>query len=150
VQSDRDLLIISNARSKPLDPSLPPTDGIPTTAKMGIDATIPENVPRERYQRIVYFNEGKVRLEDYMGQTTGPSKARKEAVGDDNLEALAGKVLKVLSRSHRFFAELLELFPGEDYGKIARAIGLLNRKDKITQDGEGKYQLRGEGLRQTR
>ena len=141
VQADRDVLIISNARSKPLDPSLPPTEGIPTTAKMGIDATIPENVPGERYKRIVYFNEGKVRLKDYVGQTTGPSKAKKEDVGDDNVESLAGRVLRELSKSHRFFAEFLELFPGEDYGKIARAIGLLNGKDKITQDGEGKYQL---------
>ncbi|MEE9521274.1 MAG: UbiD family decarboxylase, partial [candidate division NC10 bacterium] len=67
-QADRDVVILSNARSKPLDPSLPSTDGIPTTAKMGIDATIPENVPRERYQRIVYFNQGEVRLEDYVGE----------------------------------------------------------------------------------
>ncbi len=58
-------MILSNARSKPLDPSLPPTEGIPTTAKMGIDATIPEDVPQERYQRIVYFNQEKVSLESY-------------------------------------------------------------------------------------
>ena len=39
VQADRDVLIVSNARSKPLDPSLPPTPGrIPTTAKMGIES----------------------------------------------------------------------------------------------------------------
>ena len=41
VQADRDVLIISNARSKPLDPSLRIEPGkVPTTAKMGIDATI--------------------------------------------------------------------------------------------------------------
>src|SRR6476646_867204 len=66
VQADRDVVIVPNARSKPLDPSLPPTtEKIPTTAKMGIDATIPENVPRNRYNRIVYFNQGKVNLKDY-------------------------------------------------------------------------------------
>src|SRR5919197_325975 len=65
VQADRDVVIVANARSKPLDPSLSPTNGIPTTAKMGIDATIPENVPGERYKRIVYVNEGKAQLKDY-------------------------------------------------------------------------------------
>ena len=62
VQADRDVVIVSNARSKPLDPSLPlPIHGkVPTTAKMGIDATIPENIPADRYKRIVYFNQDKV------------------------------------------------------------------------------------------
>ena len=54
VQADRDITILSDARSKPLDPSLPLSDGIPTTAKCGIDATIPEGVPKARYQRIAY------------------------------------------------------------------------------------------------
>jgi hypothetical protein len=34
---------------------------------MGIDATIPENVPASRYNRIVYFNQGKVELKNYLG-----------------------------------------------------------------------------------
>lgn len=150
VQADRDAVIISNARSKPLDPSLPPTDGIPTTAKMGIDATIPENVPRERYRRIVYFNQGKVRLEDYLGPAEGRGRDSRKVVGDHGPEALAEKILKELSKSHRFFAEFLELFPGEEFGRIARAIGWLNEKERITQDGEGRYQLRGGRLSQTR
>lgn len=56
----------------------------------------------------------------------------------------AEKIVKALSRSHRFFAEILELFASEDYGRIARAIGLLNQKAKITQDGKGKYQPRSD------
>ena len=145
VQADRDVLIVSNARSKPLDPSLAPTDGIPTTAKMGIDATIPENVPRERYKRIVYFNEKKVQLKDYLGSATKTIPAdRKADAAEGSLEELAEKILKTLAKSHRFFAEILELFPGEGYGRIARVIGWLNQKDKIAQDGEGKYQVKGE------
>lgn len=148
VQADRDVLIVSNARSKPLDPSLPPTEGIPTTAKLGIDATIPENVPRERYNRIVYFNAGKVHLKDYLGRTAEEQGRRaeggtqEEAAESAQVELLARKVFEALSRSHRFFAEILELFRAEPYGRVARAIGLLQEKDKITQDREGKYQLR--------
>ena len=140
VQADRDVVIISNARSKPLDPSLPPTDGLPTTAKMGIDATIPENVPRNRYQRIVYFNEGKIQLKDYIDDVTRPINKVKKGV-DNKPDVLGRQILKVLSKSNRFFAELLDLFPDEKYGRIARAIGWLNEKDRITQDTEGKYQL---------
>jgi 2,5-furandicarboxylate decarboxylase 1 len=42
VQGDRDLIIIAEARAKPLDPSLSPTPHgvVPTGAKVGVDATI--------------------------------------------------------------------------------------------------------------
>src|SRR5262249_39857997 len=68
VQADRDVLIVSDARSKPRAPSLPPGPGrIPTTAKCGVDATIPEDVPRERYERIAYAYADRVRLADVLG-----------------------------------------------------------------------------------
>jgi 2,5-furandicarboxylate decarboxylase 1 len=141
VQADRDVLIVPNARSKPLDPSLPPAvDGkIPTTAKMGIDATIPENVPRNRYNRIVYFNQNRVQLNDFAGagqervKTFKPKKT--EPAG-----FVAEKVLAALQQSHHFFAGLLELFPEADYREIASAVGELQSAGKICQDGEGKYQ----------
>ena len=143
VQADRDVLIISNARSKPLDPSLPPVEGgIPTTAKMGIDATISENVPKYRYQRIIYVNQGKVRLEDYLGEKKSPGPQRKEDVNRESVEQLSEKVLEALGESHRFFVELLELFPDEGFGRIARVIGLLNEQNKITQGDEGRYRPR--------
>jgi 2,5-furandicarboxylate decarboxylase 1 len=149
VQADRDVIIVPNARSKPLDPSLPPTNGIPTTAKMGIDATIPENVPRERYNRIVYINEGKAQLKDYLGPPKPPvRKARKPA--SRPAEPLADRIVQALSRSHKFYAEILELFRNEEFSDITRAVGALSREGKIAQDAEGKYQLAGDGLSQTR
>ncbi len=142
VQADRDVVVISNARSKPLDPSLPPTNGTPTTAKMGIDATIPENVPRERYRRIVYVNEDNVHLKDYLGESSRRATVTSRARSNSPIESLAEKVFKKISKSHKFFAEILELVPNEEYGEIVRAIGWLNQKDRITQDGEGKYQIK--------
>jgi 2,5-furandicarboxylate decarboxylase 1 len=140
VQADRDVLIVSNARSKPLDPSLPPstTGKIPTTAKMGIDATIPDNVPASRYNRIVYYNQGKVQLKDYLD--SGVKHAAPTESSDT--EAVSEKILSELANSHRFFAELLELFPQTDYRAIATALGALQEQGRINQDGDGKYQMK--------
>jgi 2,5-furandicarboxylate decarboxylase 1 len=144
VQADRDVVIISHARSKPLDPSLPPVDGIPTTAKMGIDATIPENVPRARYQRIAYFNEGKVRLADYLGKTV-PEPAGSKALSDGaRLPVLAQQITDALAQEHRFFAEILDLFPDQAFPAVARSLALLKENRLITQDAMGKYQLKQE------
>jgi 2,5-furandicarboxylate decarboxylase 1 len=141
VQADRDVLIVSNARSKPLDPSLPPstTGKIPTTAKMGIDATIPDNVPASRYNRIIYFNQGKVQLKDYLD-----SEAAKQEISTvpPDTKAVSEKILGELANSHRFFAELLELFPTIAYRSVATALGELHEQGKIIQDGDGKYQIR--------
>ena len=47
VQGDKDVMIVTNARAKPLDPSLPQGAGVvPTGAKVGIDATIPDGIPQ--------------------------------------------------------------------------------------------------------
>ena len=101
-------------------------------------------------QRIVYVNEGKVQLKDYLGplaesarQMVNPSTAR-------DAGSVEQKILDSLSKSHRFFAEILGLFPREDFGAIARAIGELTSAGKITQDSDGKYQPAAEGLSQTR
>ena len=138
------MLIVSNARSKPLDPSLPPLAAgtIPTTAKMGIDATIPENVPASRYNRIVYVNQGKVDLKNYLGAASDGAKAKVEKKVGESLETVSEKILKALGESHRFYADLLELFPKADYRMIATAVGQLHQEGKIVQDGEGKYQVK--------
>jgi len=144
VQADRDVLIVSNARSKPLDPSLPPPAAgkIPTTAKMGIDATIPENVPANRYNRIVYVNQGKVDLKNYLGEVGEPARGRVGARASETVETMSEKILAALDKSHRFFAELFQLFPKADYRTVATAIGQLHQEGKIEQDGEGKYEVR--------
>jgi 2,5-furandicarboxylate decarboxylase 1 len=144
VQADRDVVIVSNARSKPLDPSLPlPQQGkVPTTAKMGIDATIPENIPAERYTRIVYFNQGKVKLNDYIGPAAETTKPKALAKPGDTVDILTEKIITTLGKSHCFFADLLEKFPKADYKTVATAVGQLYEEGKIGQDKDGKFELR--------
>ena len=143
VQADRDVVIVSNARSKPLDPSLPlPIHGkVPTTAKMGIDATIPENIPAERYRRIVYFNQGKVKLDDYIGATEVTGKAKAETNQFETVETLSEKITAALGTSHCFFADLLEKFPKVAYKTVAITVGRLYEDGKIKQDKDGKFEL---------
>ena len=69
VQADQDTLIVPGPRGKYIDPSVRAgalgKGGLPTTAKLGIDATIPEGVPRSHYERLRCFAKDAVRLEDY-------------------------------------------------------------------------------------
>ncbi|MBI4493603.1 MAG: UbiD family decarboxylase [Chloroflexi bacterium] len=71
VQADRDVIIVPGARGKHLDPSVRawelPRDQLPTSARLGIDATIPEGIPRSRYQRLRPAFKDRVRLSDYLG-----------------------------------------------------------------------------------
>src|SRR5688572_13184115 len=144
VQADRDVLIVSNARAKPLDPSLPlPIHGkIPTTAKMGIDATIPENIPAERYKRIVYFNQGKVDLKNYLGPVEDGKKATTAATSAETVDELIEKIVALLEKSHCFFADLLEKLAKAGYKNVANAVARLYEEGKITQDKEGKFELK--------
>src|SRR5919108_3015337 len=145
VQADRDVLIVSNARSKPLDPSLPLTPGrIPTTAKMGIDATIPEDVPRIRYNRIVYFNQDKVKLADYLGDENRPPNRPARVMAAETTESMTEKILEALGQSHRFFPDLLAIFPQSEFKTVSETVGLLHQQGKIMQDNEGKYQIKEE------
>jgi 2,5-furandicarboxylate decarboxylase 1 len=70
VQADKDLVVVTGARGKHVDPSVRAWElgkgGLPTTAKLGIDATIPEGVPKRFYKRIQYFRRNAVKLEDYL------------------------------------------------------------------------------------
>jgi hypothetical protein len=117
---------------------------------MGIDATIPENVPRERYNRIVYVNEGKTRLDDYLGAAAASEKKKTKGGGTKAAEPLEDRIVQALSKSHKFYAEILDLFHRDEFAEIARTVGRLSQEGKITQDGEGKYQLVEAGLSQTR
>jgi 2,5-furandicarboxylate decarboxylase 1 len=69
VQADRDVIVIGGAQAKHVDPSVRPWElepgALPTTAKMGIDATIPEGIPPAYYERIRHAWLDDVRLEDY-------------------------------------------------------------------------------------
>jgi UbiD family decarboxylase len=141
VQGDRDVMIVSNARAKPLDPSLPQGYGVvPTGAKVGIDATIPENIPREYYERITYAYADRARIDDYVG---GKKDAAGEAGDEAAVAALAAKILETIGKEPLYFTDIAEKFSKYDFRTIARAIGLLHATEKLWQDPRGRLCVRG-------
>ena len=145
VQADRDILIVSNARSKPLDPSLLPVEsGVPTTAKCGIDATIPIGVPRERYHRITYAYSDQLKLDDYLvdgGAPPSPGKSGPAEIPAGTVLALAKKIEGVIREKPTYFSELAERFSADGFLAVTRAMGELHRQGNLWQDKEGKYCL---------
>ena len=139
VQADRDVLILSNARSKPLDPSLRIEPGkVPTTAKMGIDATIADDVPRARFHRIAYAYADSVKLEDYLGPANGAKAETEEA----DIDALAERIRADIEQAPAYFAELAERYAEQGFQAVARALGALHEADILWQDSEGRHCLR--------
>jgi len=141
VQGDRDVMIVSNARAKPLDPSLPQGYGVvPTGAKVGIDATIPEGIPREYYERITYAYAETAKIDDYV-------KGKKDAAGQSGTEAaiaaLAQQILDVIAKEPLYYTDVAEKFARYDFNTVARAIGHLHTTEKLWQDSRGRLCVRG-------
>jgi 2,5-furandicarboxylate decarboxylase 1 len=142
VQADRDVFIIPHARAKPLDPSLPPTPPgvVPTGAKVGIDATIGEGIPLERYERIAYAYADRAKIDDYV-------KGKCDAIGkradNDSVSTLAKDILAAIEQRPLYYSDIAERFAEYDFPVIARALGELHRLEKLWQDPEGRMCVRG-------
>jgi 2,5-furandicarboxylate decarboxylase 1 len=141
VQGDRDVMIVSNARAKPLDPSLPQGFGVvPTGAKIGIDATIPENIPREYYERITYAYAERAKIADYVN---GKPDAAGEAGDEAATKKLSAKILDTIAEEPLYYTDIAEKFSAYDFRTIARAIGHLHSTEKLWQDPRGRLCVRG-------
>jgi 2,5-furandicarboxylate decarboxylase 1 len=142
VQGDRDIMIITEARGKPLDPSLAPRPPgvVPTTAKVGIDATISEGIPRERFERISYAYAETAKIDDYLGgKADTPGKG-----GDDAaVAALADKILSLIAEEPVYYTDIGEKFSEYAFGTVARAIGHLHETERLWQDDRGRMCVRG-------
>jgi 2,5-furandicarboxylate decarboxylase 1 len=141
VQGDRDVMIVANARAKPLDPSLPQGYGVvPTGAKVGIDATIPENIPPEYYERITYAYAETAKIDDYVN-------GKRDAAGGSGDEAavaaLADEIAVAIGKAPLYYTDIAERFSKYDFVTIARAIGQLHETEKLWQDVRGRMCLRG-------
>lgn len=141
VQADRDVVIVSNVRAKPLDPSLPLQrhGTVPTTAKMGIDATIPEGVPRERFERISYAYTGKVDINDYL---SGKAPKTARATSADNAQ-LKARIVEIIEKQPAYYLDVVEAFPDLEFSVVAGVLGELHEDGRLWQDDVGRMCVRG-------
>ncbi|MBC7779498.1 MAG: UbiD family decarboxylase [Proteobacteria bacterium] len=143
VQGDRDVIIIPGARAKPLDPSLPvmPAGVVPTGAKVGIDATIPEGIPRERYERIAYAYADRVKLAGYrLDEAVVRAGDRKPQ--HDEVDTLSTRILELIAVKPLYYAQVIEAFAEHPLQAITRAFGKLHTAEKLWQDPEGRMCVR--------
>jgi 2,5-furandicarboxylate decarboxylase 1 len=144
VQGDRDVIVIPGARAKPLDPSLAvtPPGVVPTGAKVGIDATIGEGIPHERFERIAYAYADRAKLGDYLKGKSDPAPGT--AGADEALIAdLAQKIAAFIEKEPKYYQEIAGHFGEYDFQAVARATGRLYAEQKLWQDPRGRMCLRG-------
>jgi 2,5-furandicarboxylate decarboxylase 1 len=144
VQADRDVIIIPGARAKPLDPSLPvmPPGVVPTGAKMGIDATISEGIPRERFERIAYAYADRAKIADYAAGKEDPQPAH-AGTDDKAIAGLADEILRVIEKEPLYYSAIAEKFSAHPFAAVARALGKLHTDEKLWQDPRGRMCVRG-------
>jgi 2,5-furandicarboxylate decarboxylase 1 len=141
VQGDRDIMIVSNARAKPLDPSLAQGFGVvPTGAKVGIDATIPEGIPREHYERITYAYADRAKIADYVN---GKADERGKPGDAAAVAGLAREILAMIAKEPLYYTDIAERFSAYDFRTVARALGHLHETEHLWQDTRGRMCVRG-------
>jgi 2,5-furandicarboxylate decarboxylase 1 len=141
VQGDKDVMIVGNARAKPLDPSLPQGAGIvPTGAKVGIDATIPDGIPKEHYERITYAYAETAKIDDYVN---GKKDDAGKSADDAEVAALAKDILAAIEKAPLYYTDIAEKFSAYNFRTVARAIGHLHATEKLWQDPRGRMCVRG-------
>ncbi len=144
VQGDKDVIIIPGARAKPLDPSLAvtPPGMVPTGAKVGIDATIGEGSPRERFERIAYAYADRAKIADYV---KGKSDGRPRTAGHNEsaVVQLAKDIIKLIETEPKYYQEIAQHFGEFEFQMVARALGRLHTDEKLWQDPRGRLCLRG-------
>lgn len=144
VQGDKDVIIIPGARAKPLDPSLAvmPPGVVPTGAKVGIDATIGEGIPKERFERIAYAYADRAKIADYVkGKTDTVARVRRN--DEATVTELAAAILALIEAGPKYYQELAEHFVEYDFQAVARALGRLHAEERLWQDPRGRMCVRG-------
>lgn len=140
VQGDRDVIIVPGVRAKPLDPSLHITPGVvPTGAKVAIDATIGEGIPKERYERVAFVNADTAKVADYVS-----GKADHALTADDaTIGVLANKILAMIEPEPMYYTDIDRQLSEYSFQSIATAMGRLHAEGKLWKDKVGRVCIRG-------
>ena len=140
VQADRDVMVIPGARAKPLDPSLHITPGVvPTGAKLGIDATIGEGIPKERYERVAYAFADTAKIDDYLKGKADP--VPKPA--PESTDAIGAAILEMIKDEPLYYIDISKKLDQYDFRAVAAAFGKLHADGKLWKDPVGRICIKG-------
>src|SRR5262249_17242812 len=121
--------------------SLPQGYGVvPTGAKVGVDATIPEGIPREYYERITYAYADRAKIADYIN-----GKSDEAGLARDDLEGapLAHQIFVAIGQEPLSYTDIAERVAAYDFRTVTRALGHLHATEKLWQDPRGRMCVRG-------
>ena len=126
-----------------------PPGVVPTGAKVGIDATISEGIPHERYERISYAYADRAKIADYL---QGKSDAAGLAGDAQVAEAEAG-IVQQLTQAPMYYQKLAEtLFASASTSSRVRwasardAAAVADRRRPAVH---ARFQVRCQAARQT-
>jgi 2,5-furandicarboxylate decarboxylase 1 len=113
---------------------------VPTGAKVGIDATIGEGIPRERFERISYAYTDRAKIDDYYNGKADPQP--NTTANADTVNTIAAAITAIISLTPKYYSEIAERFAEHDFQTIARALGQLHENNILWQDPRGRLCLR--------
>lgn len=142
VQVEKDVIIIPGmGRAKPLDPVLPPGMDPMLITRLGIDATMPEGIPKSRYERIRYPHLDEIRLDDYLGRGVSPVSREIESPFM-NAEEMADQIVDHLREAQPvYYMEIVDHYADHPHRAVVQAMGLLYGQGRLRRDEEGRYLL---------
>ena len=142
VQGDRDVMIVTNARAKPLDPSLPQGYRRGADRRQGRHR---RHHPRRhsaralRAHHLCLCRQRQDRRLRRRARRTRPGEA-----GDElEVAALAEKILDAIAKEPLYYTDIAERFSTYDFRTVARALGHLHATEKLWQDPRGRMCVRG-------
>ena len=145
VQAERDVIIVPGmGRAKPLDPVLPPGMDPMLITRLGIDATMPEGIPRSRYERIRFPHLQEINLADLA--SAGPKAAKSaDAVqggAEAGAKALAEEIIAYVGQTEsRYYYQVLDHFADRPHRTVVQAFALLAGAGRLGRDELGRYLL---------
>src|SRR5262249_50865400 len=105
-----------------------------------IDATIPEGIPREYYERITYAYADRAKIADYA-----KGKSDTAGLAGDDVEGAppARKIFGTIGKGPPYYTQIRERFCCYGLRTVARALGHLHATEKLWQDPRGRMCVRG-------
>ena len=106
---------------------------------MGIDATIGEGIPKERYERITYAYADTAKIVDYVEGKADPVFT----TGASDPKDIAAEILGRIKDLPMYYTALNKEFADVDFAVFARALGLLHEDGKLWKDPTGRLCVKG-------